>query len=155
MTDRTPPLGRVLGIDFGTVRLGLAISDVSRQFASPYENYTRVNVAQDARYLQRVIAQEQIVQIVVGLPVHLSGRESQKSSEVRRFAAWLTKQTGLPVDFVDERFTSVEAEQQLLAANLSRAQRKQRRDKLAAQFLLSAYLEHGPCDASGLQGLDD
>ena len=139
--DNERSLGRVLAVDYGTVRLGLAVSDYERQFASPYENYTRVNLTQDARYLKRVIQEERIVQLVVGLPIHLDGRESQKSIEARQFADWLGELSSLPVDLMDERFTSYEAEQFLIGANLSRAKRKERLDKLAAQILLAAYLE--------------
>jgi putative Holliday junction resolvase len=133
--------GRIAAIDYGTVRLGVAVSDPAQTIASPYENYTRRDPQQDARYLQRLVAEEGIVRFVVGLPVHLDGRESQKSKESRKFGKWLAGHTGLPVDFYDERFTSVEAEAQLLAANLSREKRKKRRDMLAAQLLLAAYLE--------------
>jgi putative Holliday junction resolvase len=133
--------GRVLAIDYGTVRLGLAISDARQQFASPYANYTRVNSDRDLRYLRRVLQEEQVAQIVVGLPIHLDGRESQKSAEARQFAAWLQGETGIAVALHDERFTSVEAESHLLAARLTKKRRKARLDMLAAQLLLTAYLE--------------
>ncbi len=138
------PSGRIAAIDFGTVRLGIAVSDPAQTIASPYENYTRRDPEQDARYLRRIVAEEGIVRFVVGLPVHLDGHESQKSHESRRFGKWLADQTGVPVDFYDERFTSVEAEEHLLAADFSRQQRKKRRDMLAAQLLLAAYLESDP-----------
>ena len=131
----------MLAIDYGTVRLGLAISDPGQQFAGPYENYTRVSRSHDALYLRRVVTDERVVEIVVGLPVHLDGRESPKSEEARRFGAWVAETTGCPVRYFDERFTSVEAEQQLMAAKLTSKKRKQRRDMLAAQLLLAAYLE--------------
>ena len=133
--------GRIAAIDYGTVRLGIAVSDPAQTIASPYENYTRRDPQQDARYLQRIVADEDVVQFVVGLPVHLDGRESQKSTEARQFGKWLGEQTGVPVDFYDERYTSVEAEEYLLAADLTRQQRKKRRDMLAAQLLLTAYLD--------------
>ncbi len=142
-------LGRILAIDYGTVRLGLAVSDPLRRIASPYANYTRRDPQQDARYLRRVIEQERVVRCVVGLPVHLSGQESAKSQEAREFGQWLTEQTGIEVDFFDERFTSAEAERYLQAGGLTHRRRKARRDMLAAQILLSAYLEAGsPRDAS-------
>lgn len=148
--------GRILAIDYGTVRLGLALSDARQQFASPYANFTRVNPQQDLQYLRRVISEEQVVQVVVGLPVHLDGRESEKSLEARRFAAWLHEQTGIPVALVDERFTSVEAESHLSAARLSRKRRKARRDMLAAQILLAAYLESDRSQATDRPGgIDD
>ncbi|OYV83422.1 MAG: Holliday junction resolvase RuvX, partial [Planctomycetia bacterium 21-64-5] len=86
-------------------------------------------------------AQERIVGFVVGLPVHLSGRESEKSREARQFGEWLAETTGLPVAYFDERFTTAEADQFLGAAELTKKQRAARRDKLAAQIMLAAFLE--------------
>ena len=77
----------------------------------------------------------------MGLPIHTSGNESEKSQEARRFAQWITQQTGLPVRLFDERYTTAHAEALLLDADLSRKRRKERLDKLAAQILLAAYLE--------------
>jgi len=136
-----PASGRVAGIDYGTVRIGIALSDPERKLASPHANYTRRGPEQDAAFFRRLVAQEQIVLFVVGLPVHLDGRESGKSAEARRFAAWLAEATGLPAELFDERFTSHQAEALLLDAGLTRKRRKKRLDMLAAQILLAAYLE--------------
>ncbi len=133
--------GRVAGIDFGTARIGIAISDPGRSIASPYENYTRRGPQQDARRMRRLVEEERVTLFVVGLPVHLDGRESQSSSRARDFGQWLHEVTRVPVEFCDERFSSVEAEQFLLDAKLSRKRRKARIDMLAAQILLSGYLE--------------
>jgi putative Holliday junction resolvase len=141
--SRQTDQGRVAGIDFGAVRIGIAISDPGRSIASPYENYTRRGPEQDARRMRRLVEEERVTLFVVGLPVHLDGRESSSSAQAREFGDWLRQTTGVPVDFYDERFTSVEAEQFLLDANLSRKRRKARIDMLAAQILLSAYLEAG------------
>jgi putative holliday junction resolvase len=80
-----PATGRLAGIDFGTVRIGVAITDASRILASPLENYNRRSLDADADYFRRLTVQEQIVGFVVGLPVHGNGRESQKSAEARIF----------------------------------------------------------------------
>jgi putative Holliday junction resolvase len=133
--------GRVAGIDFGTARIGIAISDPGRSIASPCENYTRRGIDQDSRRMRRLVEEEGVTLFVVGLPVHLDGRESQSSARAREFGLWLHEVTGVPVEFCDERFTSVEAEQFLLDANLTRKRRKARIDMLAAQILLTAYLE--------------
>jgi len=133
--------GRVAGIDYGTVRIGIAISDADRRIASPLENYTRRGPEPDAQRFRRLVAEEGIVLFVVGLPIHLDGRESEKSQEARRFGQWLGETTGVPVEFFDERFTSREAEEALLAADMTRKRRKKRLDKLAAQIMLSGYLE--------------
>jgi putative Holliday junction resolvase len=135
------PPGRLAGIDFGTVRIGVALTDSRRTLASPYENYRRGDARADAAYFKRLVAEERPVGFVVGLPVHLSGEESQKSIQAREFGAWLSQTTGLPVEYFDERFTSSEAEQFLGAAKLTKKQRKARLDMLAAQIMLTAYLE--------------
>ncbi|MGQ9575531.1 MAG: Holliday junction resolvase RuvX [Thermoguttaceae bacterium] len=143
MAEPSPP-GRVAGIDYGTVRIGIAISDPMRTVASPYESYTRRGPKQDAERLRRLVTEEGITLFVVGLPVHLDGRESQQSAEARQFGQWLGQVTGVPVELFDERFTTTEAERLLLEAGLTRKRRNSRRDMLAAQVLLSAYLEsHG------------
>lgn len=146
--------GRIAAVDYGTVRLGIALSDARRTIASPYENYTRRGEKADGEYLRRVAQVENVVLFVVGLPVHLDGRESQKSREARQFGAWLGQITGRPVEYFDERFTSAEAEQYLGAAKLTKKRRKARLDKLAAQILLTAYLESGSPPQNPL-ALDD
>jgi putative holliday junction resolvase len=153
----SPAKGRVAGIDFGTVRIGIAISDVDWTIASPLENYTRRGVEQDAQRFRRLVAEESVRRFVVGLPIHLDGRESEKSHEARKFGKWLHEATGIPVEFFDERFTSHEAEQILLDVEMTRKRRKKRLDMLAAQIMLSAYLEGSVnLGAEGKElGLDD
>lgn len=142
------------GIDFGTVRIGIALSDARRTIASPFENYTRRSRQADAAHLKRLADEERVTLFVVGLPVHLDGRESQKSREAREFGEWLASTTGVPVVYFDERFTTAEAEQHLGAAELTKKQRKARLDKLAAQILLAAFLEAGGPTVNP-RGLDD
>jgi len=142
--DEFPLQGRLAGIDFGTVRIGVAVTDPERRLASPYENYQRRGLAADAQYFQRLVREERIAGFVVGLPVHASGEESQKSLEARAFGDWLRATTGRPVQYYDERYTSVLAEQFLLDAQLTSKRRKARLDKVAAQLILAAYLESSP-----------
>ena len=94
-----------------------------------------------------LIAEESVGGIVLGLPVHCDGKEGQAAAAVRAFGQWLGELTGLPLVYWDERFTTVEAEAALWDAGLTHKQRKQRRDKVAAQMLLQAYLDAGcPAD---------
>lgn len=153
MNPPTTTPGRVAGIDYGHVRIGIAISDPERKIASPLENYTRRDSAQDAKRFCRLVAEEEITLFVVGLPIHLDGRESEKSAEARRFGQWLAETTGVPVEFFDERFTSHEAEQLLLGAEMTKKRRKNRLDMLAAQIMLSAYLESRASGRSGSENL--
>jgi len=136
-----PTSGRLLGVDYGTVRIGLAICDVEQQVASPFENYTRSGKEADARKFRQWVTENQIVGLVLGLPLHLDGGESAKSKEVRKFGEWLVELTGLPLTYCDERFSSVWAEEKLLGADLSRKKRKKRLDKVAASLFLAAFLE--------------
>ncbi len=135
--------GRLLGVDFGTVRVGLAISDPGRVIASPLTTYRRRNGELDAAFFRKVIADHEVVRLVVGLPVHLNGREGQKAAEARAFGRWLTEATELPTVFWDERFSTVEAESHLISAGLTRKRRTTRRDQVAAQILLQSYLDAG------------
>jgi putative Holliday junction resolvase len=132
---------RLLGIDFGTVRIGLAVTDPDRKIAFPKSTYVRVSKEEDAEFLQKLVQDEEIGAIVVGLPMHVNGREGKKAAEARAFGRWLHDLTGLPVAYWDERFTTVEAEAALWSAGLTHKRRKDRRDRVAAQIMLQAYLE--------------
>jgi len=146
---------RLLGVDYGSVRIGLAVSDPDRKIASPLTTYTRTAAEQDARFFRELLEREEIGQIVIGLPVHLDGREGQKAAEARAFGQWLVQATALPAVFWDERFTTVEAEGFLQSAGLTSKRRKQRRDRVAAQILLQSYLDAG-CPREQTPGpLDD
>ncbi len=147
--------GRIAGIDYGTVRIGIALTDPGRTIASPVENYNRCGPDGDARRFRRLAADEDVTLWVVGLPVHLDGHESQKSLEARQFGKWLADETGLPVVFFDERFTSLEAEQMLLQAELTSRRRKKRMDMLAAQIMLTGYLESSGSGDDNPGALDD
>jgi len=134
---------RLLGVDYGTVRIGLAVSDPDRMIASPLTTYRRRGREPDAGYFRQTVERQGIGQVIVGLPVHLDGRVGQKALEARAFGVWLGEVTGLPVVFWDERFSSVEAEGLLRSAGLTNKRRRGRRDRVAAQILLQSYLEAG------------
>jgi putative Holliday junction resolvase len=146
---------RLLGVDYGTVRVGLAVSDTERKIASPLETYRRRGRARDAVYFQGLIERQEVAEIVVGLPVHLDGREGQKAREARAFGSWLAASTALPVLFWDERFSTVEAEGMLWYAGLTHKRRKERRDRVAAQVLLQSYLDAGCPGEQPIRPLDD
>ncbi|MEX0610854.1 MAG: Holliday junction resolvase RuvX [Pirellulales bacterium] len=145
---------RIAGIDYGTVRIGIALAETDVGIAGPYANYTRQTPDLDAAYFAQFAMQEQIDRFVVGLPVHLHGGESQKSTEARAFGEWLGTVTGVPVEFFDERFTTAEADEILGAAKLTKKQRQARRDQLAAQIMLTAFLESGSRGQDKPGGID-
>lgn len=158
MTEPCPQLperGRLAGVDYGTVRIGIAITDPEQRLASPLESYLRRSREADASFFRQLVEQEKVVGFVVGLPVHASGQESQKSLEARKFGQWLSEVTGRPFVFFDERYTTVLANELLTAGALrGRKRRKRRRDMVAAQVLLSEFLESGRRGQSPLP-LDD
>ncbi len=134
---------RIAGIDYGTVRIGIATADLEVGIAGAYATYTRRNEKLDAAYFLQLASEERIRKFVVGLPVHLSGQASQKSREAQEFGAWLASLTKLPVEYFDERYTSTEAEAILGGAQLTKKKRRARLDQVAAQIMLTAYLEAG------------
>jgi putative holliday junction resolvase len=147
--------GRAAAIDYGTVRIGIAISDARRTIASPHSMYARRDRQQDAAFFKRLAADEDVRLFVVGLPVHLDGRESQKSLESRAFGQWLAEVTGVEVVFYDERFTTTQAHEILTDGQMRGRRRRQRLDMLAAQVMLTAFLESGGHGQTDPKGLDD
>ena len=119
------------------------MSDPARSMAFPLEVYERCDPARDARHYRDLVEKNDVERIVIGLPLHTSGREGEAARLARVFGAWLGGVTGRSVIFFDERYTTLEAEQRLIDAGLTRRQRKERRDKLAAQILLQTYLDVG------------
>jgi putative Holliday junction resolvase len=139
-----PIRGRLIGVDYGDVRIGLAVCDADRRIASPLDTYTRRSTDQDAAFFRKLAAAESAVGFVVGLPLMTrSGDEGTKAKECRTFGAWLGQVTGLPVVYQDERYTSSYAEDALWGAGLSHKKRRTRRDRVAAQLILQAFLDAG------------
>ena len=137
------PAGRIAGIDFGTRRVGIAISDPGQHFASPLGTYTRKSLEKDSQYFRELTRCEEIIGFVVGLPVHMSGDESEKSQQARAWGAWLAMETERAVEFFDERYSTALANDILREGNLSPTKRKELRDRIAAQVILSSFLEKG------------
>ncbi len=137
-------MSRVLGIDYGERRIGLAISDPTGTIAQPLPTVVRRRGKRPpyARIL-KTVAEWKAEKIVVGLPVESSGDERAAAEEVRRFGAALERRSGLPVEYWDERLTSVRAQREL--AHLELPSRKRRRkehvDAMAATLILQAYLD--------------
>lgn len=135
-----PRHGRLLGIDYGDKRIGFAISTPEQTISSAIENYTRRTSALDLQQIRRWCDEYVVKGIVIGLPIHMNGNESQKSVQCRRFAAWIYEHLKLPVALHDERCTTAVVIDHLIELDLSRKQRKKKLDMLAAQVLLESYL---------------
>ena len=131
---------RILAIDPGKVRLGLAISDADRNIASPLSTYTRKTLEADGIFLGRLVKEEEVGALLVGLPVRNDGHEeSRQEACPRLFGSQLESWTGLPVRFWDERYTSAHADTIMAGAGLTRAKQKERRDRVAARFCCSRF----------------
>ncbi len=134
---------RILGIDFGVRRHGLAVSDPLGYTAQPAGTITRKGSDLGLSEIEGVVREHGVTRIVVGLPFHMDGRPGDHHDEVLAFCRALEERLGLPVETVDERLTTVQAERSLRAAGLTRGKRKRRVDQVAAQLILQAWLE-GP-----------
>ena len=143
MAEPIGPMTRVLGIDFGTRRVGAAVSDPRRQIATPLEVYQRRDPVQDARHYQALVSEHDIDLIVIGLPLHTSGGESESSRLARAWGAWLGGCTRVSVRYHDERYSTVEAIDVLRSSGAKRKDRQSRRDMLAARILLQSFLDAG------------
>lgn len=136
-------MGRLLGLDYGTRRVGAAVSDPDRTLASPFEVYERREPEAEFRHYRAIVAQLGIERIVIGLPVRSDGGTTPMAEQAKAWGAKLGEALGLPVVFFDERYTSVEAEEILMGAGVRRAKRTGKRDMIAASLLLQAYLDAG------------
>lgn len=130
-----------IGLDIGTVRIGVATSDILGIIASAYQVYTRKNLAADARYMADLAVKLEADGFVLGLPLKMDGTEGQSVQMVKEFAAELQKYSSLPIYFQDERLTTVSAERILLEADMSRKDRKNVIDRIAATIILQAFLD--------------
>lgn len=132
---------RIMGLDVGDKRIGVAISDPMGWTAQPHSVVHRTSQSQDFAHLAELCSAQQIEIIVVGLPLNMNGSVGPRAELVRQFAAELSAFTGLGVDFWDERLSTKSAERTLLAADVSRQKRKGVIDKLAAVHILQGYLD--------------
>lgn len=134
------PVGRILALDLGKRRIGLALSDELRLTAQGIETLVRTNLREDLGRLTSLAAGQGVTLIVIGNPRHMDGREGAQSAWVREFAEKLESRSGTTVRLWDERLTTVEAERVLRQSGISREKRGAAVDRLAAVILLESYL---------------
>ena len=139
---RELPVGRVLGLDVGARRIGIAVSDPLGITAQGLETLQRRTKREDFDHLQRVIQEYDVREIVVGLPLRMSGAEGIQSDKMQVFAEELRKRFRLPVHLWDERLTSVEANRLLRETELSIEKRGKAVDRMAAVLILQGWMEH-------------
>ena len=136
---------RVLGIDLGERRIGVAISDPTASFAFPLEAIESHGRKRNIRTLKRLMGERDVERVVLGLPLHMNGSSGSAADAAQEFAVALREATGLPVELQDERWTSQEAERALRATTTEGRRRKSRRsgelDSMAATIILRTWLE--------------
>lgn len=132
---------RVMALDVGTKRIGVALSDPLKITAQGLETFNRTTQEEDIRGLWALIHEHEVSQLVVGLPKNMDGTIGFKAEEIKAFVAELTAVEPIEVIWIDERLTTVSAERALLEADVSRAKRKKVIDKMAATIILQSYLD--------------
>ncbi len=131
----------VMGIDPGGRRIGVALSDPTGLLASAHSIVRRTTLERDLEALAKIASENDVELVVVGLPLHLSGREGGEAEKAREFALRVSEALDLPIEMVDERLSSVEAERQLQESRVRRGRWKERLDAIAAAVVLQGYLD--------------
>ncbi|HVY21501.1 MAG TPA: Holliday junction resolvase RuvX [Bauldia sp.] len=136
-----PPKGALLGLDLGTKTIGLAISDIGRQIASPLRTIPRTKFTADAKDMLAAAAEHQVAGLVLGLPLNMDGSEGPRVQATRAFVRSLAPLSPLPVLLWDERLSTAAVTRTLLDADASRRRRDALVDKMAAAFILQGALD--------------
>jgi len=132
---------RVMALDLGKRRIGLALSDELGLTAQGIETLQRTNIRADLARLGEIASQNNVARIVIGNPIHMNGHEGRQSGHAHEFGARLQAAVGLPVEYWDERLTTVEAQRVLRQSGISIEKRASAVDRLAAVILLESYLD--------------
>lgn len=132
---------RILSLDVGEKRIGMAVSDILGIIAQQLETLARRNEAYDFKQIRDIVKNKDVSEIVVGFPLNMDGSEGPKAAEINKFIDGLKKECDVPIKIWDERLTTREADRILRAADVSRKKRKKLDDKLAAQLILQSYLD--------------
>ncbi len=132
---------RMLGVDYGDARIGLSVSDELETLASPLVTLKSESMRKNIDAVAEAAAEEKVSRIVIGLPLNMDGSEGARASKTRSFGRVLEKVSGLPVEYFDERLTSVEAEEIMESVGVKKNKRKNLVDRIAAQLILQSYLD--------------
>jgi len=135
------PEARLLGLDVGTKTVGLALSDVTRSIATPYETLRRAKFTADAKTIAGIVAKEGVGGLVIGLPLNLDGSEGPRAQSTRAFARNLAAHVTVPMAFWDERLSTAAVERHLIEADASRKRRAEVIDRMAAAYILQGALD--------------
>ena len=130
-----------MGIDFGMARIGIALSDDTKFLASPFETYKRKNEQDDLQHIINIIQEKKVDEIVCGLPYNMQGEEQEIAQKTREFISKLLNIYSIKVKFVDERLSSLMAEEMLKETERDWKKRKEKLDAVAASIILQDYLD--------------
>ena len=133
-------MSRIMGIDYGQTRIGIALSDELQLFASPYQTLINRSRSEIEEQLQQIIDRERVTKIVVGLPYYLDGTPSKQTERILQFIRELQDLFSVPVVSYDERYSSAEANEILLRKGLPSKKNKEKIDQIAASIILQNYL---------------
>lgn len=131
---------RIMCLDYGDVRIGIAFSDLLQMIASPYDTYTRKSLEEDISFFENLSKKQEVGLIVIGLAYNMDGTSGDRITLTKQFGDLLSSKLNLPVEYVDERLSSVEAEDILAQAHVPAIKRKGLIDKIAAGIILQNYL---------------
>lgn len=131
----------MLGLDVGTKTVGMALSDVTRTVATPYDTIRRTKFTADAKTIRQVVEKNQVGALVIGLPLNLDGSEGPRVQSTRAFARNLAAHVDVPMIFWDERLSTAAVERHLIEADASRKRRAQVIDRMAAAYILQGALD--------------
>ena len=132
---------RLLGLDVGTKTIGIALSDVSRSIATPYDTIRRTKFTEDAQIIRDIVQKQGVGALVIGLPINLDGSEGPRAQSTRAFARSLAPIVQLPLLFWDERLSTAAVERHLIEADASRKRRAEVVDRMAAAYILQGALD--------------
>ena len=134
-------VGRIMGLDVGEVRIGVALSDPLGIIASPHDVIRCASPQKDLDAIVKVIEDYEVIRVVAGLPLDQHGQPGAQAQKVEAFLDQLRSRTSVEIVTQDERYTTAAAERMLVAADVSRKGRKKVIDKIAAQYILQTYLD--------------
>ena len=133
--------GRIMGLDIGDKTIGVAVSDLMGLTAQGVTTIKRIGKKKDIEAIKQIIAEKQVNKIVSGLPKNMNGTVGTQGEKVQKFCELLKEETNLPIEFWDERLSTVAAERSLIEGNVRRENRKKVIDMLAAVIILQGYLD--------------
>ncbi len=132
---------KILALDIGTVRIGIATSDIMEIIASAYEVYKRKSTSEDVKHVAQIVEDLSVGEIVIGLPLKMDGSEGTSVEMAKSFGNELAKLVSVPIVYQDERLSTVEAQRILIESGMRREKRKGKIDSIAATIILQTYLD--------------